>query len=91
MASRGTSIQSVIQLDLNDLGLNVSLEIECHKSIDIKSIDTYCNKSYNFVKFIVSGGTPTLASAAYVLKRDSANDITITQMFITLAIMLEVY
>ena len=30
-------------------------------------------------------------SAAYVLKRDSANDITITQMFITLAIMLEVY
>ena len=28
------------------------------------------------------------ASAAYVLKRDSANDITITQMFITLAIML---
>ena len=29
--------------------------------------------------------------AAYVLKRDSANDITITQMFITLAIMLEVY
>ena len=27
----------------------------------------------------------------YVLKRDSANDITITQMFITLAIMLEVY
>ena len=31
------------------------------------------------------------SSAAYVLKRDSANDITITQMFITLAIMLEVY
>ena len=30
-------------------------------------------------------------SAAYVLKRDSATDITITQMFITLAIMLEVY
>ena len=30
-------------------------------------------------------------SAAYVLTRDSANDITITQMFITLAIMLEVY
>ena len=30
-------------------------------------------------------------SAAYVLKRDSANDITITQMFITLAIILEVY
>ena len=30
-------------------------------------------------------------SAAYVPKRDSANDITITQMFITLAIMLEVY
>ena len=33
----------------------------------------------------------TTRSAAYVLKRDSANDITITQMFITLAIMLEVY
>ena len=33
----------------------------------------------------------TQPSAAYVLKRDSANDITITQMFITLAIMLEVY
>ena len=31
------------------------------------------------------------SSAAYVLTRDSANDITITQMFITLAIMLEVY
>ena len=30
-------------------------------------------------------------SAAYVLKRDSATDITITQMFITLVIMLEVY
>ena len=30
-------------------------------------------------------------SLLYVLKRDSANDITITQMFITLAIMLEVY
>jgi len=27
----------------------------------------------------------------YVLKRDSATDITITQMFIALAIMLEVY
>ena len=27
----------------------------------------------------------------YVQKRDSANDITITQMFIALAIMLEVY
>ena len=34
---------------------------------------------------------PYQPSAAYVLKRDSANDITITQMFITLAIMLEVY
>ena len=31
------------------------------------------------------------SSAACVLKRDSATDITITQMFITLAIMLEVY
>ena len=30
---------------------------------------------------------PIAHSAAYVLKRDSANDITITQMFITLAIM----
>ena len=35
--------------------------------------------------------TLTVSSAAYVLTRDSANDITITQMFITLAIMLEVY
>ena len=34
---------------------------------------------------------PIICSAAYVLKRDSANDITITQMFITLAVMLEVY
>ena len=32
-----------------------------------------------------------LLQLKYVLKRDSANDITITQMFITLAIMLEVY
>ena len=32
-----------------------------------------------------------ICSAAYVLKRDSATDIAITQVFITLAVMLEVY
>ena len=40
---------------------------------------------------IVTNHKRTESSAAYVLKRDSAIDITITQMFITLAIMLEEY
>ena len=42
-------------------------------------------------KFHEQSVITTKVSAAYVLKRDSATDITITQMFITLAIMLEVY
>ena len=33
----------------------------------------------------------TILQLTYVLKRDSATDITITQVFITPAIMLEVY
>ena len=46
---------------------------------------------HRFSYFPHGAGTRMWGSAAYVLKRDSADDITITQMFITLAIMLEVY
>ena len=46
---------------------------------------------FSLVDLLFDSSVRPSGSAAYVLKRDSATDITITQMFIALAIMLEVY